>query len=243
MYIEELIQFVTSTGQHMFNRFPTSSLGLNDYRILESIASRLYYNQDLLTEKQATLIIKLLKKNRDVIRPFVPTIDDHIDNPQWQHPFRIIPSTKKISVTEGSEACINLEFPFDQEVVETFRKRNQEVHPIHQGAWNNSNKCWRFNLTETNIEWLGSFLLPKGFEAEPRFSDLLAEVTGVVNSIEQHLPMLVQTSTGFELRNAHPKIPQPETTDLVEALFWARDYGINSWDDTIDDALSLKYAL
>lgn len=238
MYIEELIQFVTSTGQHLFNRFPTQSLGLNDYKILTSIAERLYYNQDRLTEKQAGLIVKLLKKNRDVIRPYIPTIDDHINNPQWQHSFRIIPTVKKISIKKDVDSFIVAEFPFDQEVVETFRKRNQEIHPLHAGAWNSEEKKWQFKLTETNINWLGNFLLPRDFEASEDFLKLFADVKRVMNNFETHLPMLVQTATGFEIKNAHGKIPQPETNNLAEALFWARDYGINTWDDTIDDRIN-----
>lgn len=240
MYIEELIQFVTSTGQHLFNRFPTSSLGLNDYKILSSIAERLYYNQDRLTEKQAGLIIKLLKKNRDVIRPHVPAIDDHIDNPQWQHPFRIIPTVKKISIKKDGNTFIVAEFPFDQEVVEAFRKRNQEVHPVHAGAWNSEEKKWHFRLTETNINWLGNFLLSRDFEASDDFLKLFADVNGVINNFETYLPMLVQTDTGFEIKNAHAKVPQPNTTNLAEALFWARDYGITSWDDKIDNRINTE---
>ena len=238
MYIEELIQFVTSTGQHLFNRFPTNSLGLNDYKILTSIAERLYYNQDRLTEKQAGLIIKLLKKNRDVIRPYVPKIDDHIDNPQWQHPFRIIPTVKKISIKKDVDSYIVAEFPFDQEIVEAFRKRNQEVHPVHSGAWNSEEKKWHFRLTETNINWLGNFLLPRDFEASEDFLKLFADVNDVINNFETYLPMLVQTDTGFEIKNAHAKIPQPETNNLAEALFWARDYGVTAWDDKIDDRIN-----
>lgn len=238
MFIEELVQFVTSTGQHLFNCFPTASLGQNDFKILESIAERLYYNQDKLTERQARLIINILKKNRDAIYPFVPTIDDHINNPQWQHPFRVIPTYKKISIKKGSESIIVAEFPFDQEIVDAFRKRNQEVHPVHAGAWNSEERKWHFNLTETNISWLGNFLLPLRFTADDEFLTLFADVNKVINNVENHLPMIVQTPAGFEIKNAHPKVPQPNTDNLAEALFLARDYGVTSWDDGIDDRIN-----
>ena len=230
MYIEELIQFVTSSGQFLFNRFPTSSLGLNDYKILESISTRLYYNGDRLTEKQAVLVIKLLKKNRDAIRPHVPSIDQLLANPQWQHPFRIIPTVKKLSI-EGSS--IFVEFPYEEELVQALRSRNQDVHPIHTGAWDHEAKKWKFQLTETNIEWLGNYLMPKGFEADDKFRELHADIMDVILNLEDRLPMVVQTPDGFAINNAHPKVPQPESTNLAEVLFWARDYGITTWDDSI----------
>ena len=230
MYIEELIQFVTSSGQYLFNAFPTNVIGLNDYKILESIATRLYYNQDRLTEKQAILVVKLLKKNRDVIRPHLPSIDQLLENPQWQHPFRVIPTIKKISI-DG--AHILVEFPYEQDLVEALRGRNQDVHPIHAGAWDHEVRKWKFQLTETNIEWLGNFLLTKGFDADEKFQQLYAEVIDVIHNIENRLPMIVPTSSGFAIKNAHPKVPQPETNNLAEVLFWARDYGITTWDDSI----------
>lgn len=238
MYIEDIVQIVTSTGQHMFNQFPTTLLGLNDYKILESIASRLYYNQDQLTEKQATLIIRLLEKNRDVIRPHVPTIDDHISNPQWQRPFRVIPAHKKITISNNGESRIKLEFPYDLEIVDSFRKRNQEVHPIHHGAWSSEGKVWQFSLTESNISWLGNFLIPRGFKADEDFLKLFADANSVISNVETYLPMLAEAPNGFEIKNAHPKVPQPTTSNLAEALFLARDYGITSWDDRINNRIN-----
>lgn len=235
MYIEDLIQFVTSTGHHIFNRFPATIFSINDYKILESIASRVYYNQDQLTEKQATLILKLLKKNKDGIRPYVPSIDALIDNPQWKTPFRIIPTNKKISIVDQH---ILIEFPYDQEIVESFRKRNQEVHSLHQGAWNHNIKKWSFNLTEVNIEWLGKFLLPKEFEADEQFKLFFNEIAEVIHQIENCLPMLVEKDNKFSIVNAHHKIEQPSTTNLAEVLFWARNFGISHWDDAIDKRIN-----
>jgi hypothetical protein len=234
MYIEDLIQLATGSGQYLFQH---QYLAGNDQRILESISNQIAYNQNTLTEKQGTLVLKILKKNKDVLRTAVPTIDQDLDQPKWKTPFRILPKYKKISIErlpESTVSSIVIEFPYDEELVESFRRRNQEVHEIHKGAWDVSIKKWAFLLTERNIEWLGSVLLPRNFHAEQDFLDLYSQVSQVTREVEKYIPMLTCTNSRFALLNVHKNVPQPEATNLAEVLFWARDYGITTWDDNIE---------
>ena len=243
MYIEELIQLATSTGQFLFGQTPILVTG-NDYRILESISSQLVYNNNHLTEKQATLVVKLLKKNRDTLRPYVPNIDAVLENPQWKFPFRIIPSVKRISIQETEntqEKFILIEFPYDDTLVTTFRKRNSEVHDLHKGQWNSNLKKWSFGLTEPSILWIGDTLLSLGFSADDTFSSYYQELVELRSQFESVLPMLVSTANGFGIANAHHKVPQPETTDLAKAILHARDHGICVWDDEIDQRISNEF--
>jgi hypothetical protein len=77
-------------------------------------------------------------------------------------------------------------------------------------------------------------LLGKEFQADDEFILLYTQIKEVHESIESILPMLVETSSGFEIKNAHQKVKQPETKNLIKALFLARDHGITYWDDEID---------
>lgn len=238
MYIEDLIQLATGSGQYLFQH---QYLTGNDQRILESISNQLAYHQSTLTEKQGILALKILKKNTDVLRSAVPSIDDLLDNPRWKTPFRVLPKLKQVSIgtIEGSTSkFIMVEFPYDEPIVEAFRRRNQEVHDAHKGAWEPSLKKWVFKLTERNIEWLGSLLMSKGFHTSQEFVDLYHEISKVTLEIEKHLPMLVQKDSKFNLINVHKNIPQPESVNLAEVLFWARDYGITTWDDSIEDRIN-----
>ena len=240
MYIEELIQLATSTGQFLFGQTPILVTG-NDYRILESISSQLVYNNNHLTEKQATLVVKLLKKNRDTLRPYVPNIDAVLENPQWKFPFRIIPSVKRVSIQKSEDSQENfilVEFPYDDALVTTFRKRNSEVHDLHKGQWNSNLKKWAFGLTEPSVMWIGDTLLSLGFSADETFSSYYQELVELRSQFEKTIPMLVSTDNGFEIVNAHKKVPQPETGDLAKAVLHARDYGITVWDDKIDQRIT-----
>lgn len=240
MYIEELIQFATGSGPWLFkhNNFVTG----HDSTILSSLADQIAYNANQLTEKQGHLALRILNKHRTELRPSVPTIDDILDNPKWKNPFRVISQQKHISIIKGdfdgvTKTAITVAFPYNDQLVETMRKRNHDVHQLHKGTWDGNIKKWVYSLTETNIEWIGTTFLPQEFSADSQFMELYRSVTEIFLDIETHLPMLVQTDTGFSLKNCHKNIPQPTTTNLVEALFWAREYGINTWDDTIDEQL------
>lgn len=233
MYIEELIQFAVGAGPWLFKH--GSLISGHDHTILESMATQLAYNQGQLTEKQGTLALRILSKNRDKIVVQIPTLDSILKDPKWKFAFRVLPKNKKISIkTENAFSKILVEFPFEESIVEAFRKRNQEVHELHRGLWDHEAKKWAFSFTEINIDYLGSILLDKEFQADDEFIALYEQVKNVHMDIENILPMLVETSTGFEIKNAHPKIQQPTTKSLVEALFWARDYGITTWDDNVD---------
>lgn len=233
MYIEELIQFAVGSGPWLFKH--ESLVSGHDYTILDSMANQLAYNQGQLTEKHGTLALRILSKNRDRILVQIPTLDTLLKEPKWKFPFRVLPKNKNISiVTDQNHSKILVEFPYEEPIVEAFRKRNQDVHELHKGIWDHELKKWSFGFTENTIEYLGNMLLDKEFRADDEFMSLYAQIKEVHQDIENVLPMLVETANGFEIKNAHPKIEQPKTKNLAEALFWARDYGVTTWDDHID---------
>jgi hypothetical protein len=214
----------------------------HDGTILSSLGDQIAFNANQLTEKQGHLALRVLNKHRSELRSAVPLIDAILDKPVWKHPFRVISQQKRISIiktpVEGNTGnVIALEFPYNETLVELLRKRNSEVHQLYKGTWDGNVKKWIFNLTETTIEWIGSIFLAQEFHASEEFIELYRSVGETFLAIEHHLPMLIQTNNEFELINCHKKIPQPETNNLVEALFWAREYGITTWDDTIDSKI------
>ena len=240
MYIEDLIQFATGSGPYLFKSGVTISDG-RDFNVLSSMGDQLLYNGNQLTEKQGLLALRLLNKYRDELRPFVTSLDDDLDNPKWKNSFRVLPKHKTVKIDIHSQSsklhhkkCILVEFPYDNDLVEAFRKRNTGLHELHKGSWDSSIKKWVFALTETNIEWLGNTLLSKEFQPDEEFTELYQSVVSTLNNLESHIPMIVKSDTGYVLKNTHKSIPAIKTDDLTEALFLARDYGITTWDNEID---------
>jgi hypothetical protein len=202
------------------------------------------YNSQL-TEKQGNLALKLLNKYRDQIRPWVPTVDDDLNNPKWKNPFRVLPKHKTVKIATHDQPakfhngkCILVEFPYDDDLVNLFRKRNSEVHELHKGGWDANIKQWVFALTEKNIEWVGSTLLPREFQMDEEFTSLYQDTQQVLVELETHIPMIIADNGKYSLKNVHRSVPSIETTNLTEALFLARDYGINTWDNIIDEQIN-----
>ena len=240
MYIEDLIQFATGSGPYLFK----SSVSISDprdFNVLSSMGDQLLYNGNQLTEKQGLLAVRLLNKYRDDLRPFVATLDDDLDNPRWKNSFRVLPKHKTVKIGIHSppsklhnEKCILVEFPYDNDLVEAFRKRNTELHELHKGSWDSNIKKWVFALTETNIEWLGNTLLAREFQPDAEFTELYHQVVDALAKLESHIPMMVASDSGYVLKNTHKSVPAIKIDNLTEALFLARDYGVTTWDNEID---------
>jgi hypothetical protein len=245
MYIEDLINTVTNTASWVISgRHVNIDWAASDSAFLNSIAEQYAFHNTALTEKQAHAVIKILDKNRDKIRPYVSNIDDILSAPLWKNPFRVLPTISRISIAKHNQParyfngeCIHVEFPFDHTLVEVIRKRNSELHDLHKGHWDSNLKAWIFGFTEKNILWLGELLLPRGFQSDAPFLKYYTQATDAFANIENHMPMLVNTAEGYQIVNAHPKVPQPNTHNVIEALFWARDYGIIVWDNDIEQQL------
>jgi hypothetical protein len=240
MYIEDLIHFATGSGPYLFksNRCISDP---KDFEVLSSMGDQLLFNSNQLTEKQGHLAVKLLNKYRIEMRPFVPTLDNDLDNPKWKNPFRVLPRHKRISIGNHEQPakfhngkCILIEFPYDDNIVNLFRSHNTEMHELYKGGWDANLKQWVFALTEKNVEWLGDNLLSKDFYADDQFQSLYQEIKAVIPNMESHIPMITASDNGYTLINVHRSVPSIETGNLVEALFLAREYGITTWDDTID---------
>jgi len=231
MYIEDLVQLVVVSVWH----------NGQDQSFLQSIADQLAFQNLALTEKQGTHTLKILNKHKDAIRNSIPHIDRVLDTPQWKHAFRVLPKVKTISIGIHNQPakffngkCVLVEFPYDQNLVETFKKRNSSLHELHKGQWDANLKKWIFALTEKNISWLGDILVPQEFIADQEFIELYNSIKQVRDNIEHHMPMVSTSNGQYTIINAHKSVPQPKTSNLAQTLFFAKEYGINTWDDAVD---------
>lgn len=242
MYIEDLLQRVTNHGQWAIGSGRVFiDWTQQDSTFLDSVSEQLFFNNSTLTEKQGALILRIFDKNRDKIRSWVKDIDVILQNPKWKNPFRVLPKVKTIAIgTHNQPAkfvngkCIIVEFPYDQALIEVFKKRNNDLHELHKGHWDAGLKKWIFGFTERNIAWLGDNLLLKEFHADQEFLETYNNIKEVRDSVEDHLPMLTLQNGRYTIVNAHQSVLQPNTDNLAKALFFAKEYGINTWDDAVE---------
>lgn len=244
MYIEDLITKVALSGMFTFNDLRMSGFAnTKDFEILMSMSDQIELG-NALTEKQAVLALRILHNHQNSINQSVPEITTALDNPKWKFPFRSLSMVRKISIEphppksgfSGSE-CIFVRFPFSNDIVDQLRKRNPTVHDLHKGHWDNDAKSWIFNLTEKNIAFLGDLLIPMDFQIDEQFAEYYIEVCDIRKNVEAHIPLLVLDDNNLVIKNAHRMVTQPNTDNVIEALFNARRQGILTWDDAIQAKL------
>ena len=236
MYIEDLIKLVTNNfRQVIFYR---------DMEIMQNICDQLYLNGGI-TEKQGTLILRILNTHKDSLRSIICDIDEILETPNWQKPFRTLNNIRKISIekrkspytgVEGNNIVIR--FPFDKDLVEHFRSLNSSVHQLHRGSYDQNDKVWVFGLTEQNILKIGDSVLSRDFHASAEFLEYYNECNKIRENIEQNIPLLVYREGQYVIDNAHALVPQPNTDNLIEALFHARSHGITTWCDDIEKKIN-----
>ena len=136
MYIENLICEATNTGLWTSTRktFNVPWQG-TDYAFIQSLAEQIAFQNLALTEKQANHALKILDKHRDSLRQWVPLSDNMLETPKWKNVFRVLPTVKTIKVGVHKQParyfngkCILVEFPYDHNLVDVFRKRNTDLH-------------------------------------------------------------------------------------------------------------------
>jgi hypothetical protein len=60
----------------------------------------------------------------------------------------------------------------------------------------------------------------------------------VEKNVDKYTPMVVFEDKEFRFANVHSNLPQPTSTYLLEVLFYAKKYGIYTWDESITLALA-----
>ena len=237
MVIEDYILGVSGYGKWAFQN-NSVAVAPQDAVFFESVAAQLSAGS-ALTEKQGTLAVKLLRKyTHRFDTKMYPTARQDLENPQWKAPFRVLPVNKTITIEKHNKfgKIIHLEFPFDEKLVTHIKSWNKAQW--NRGQWDPNIRKWEMTLREDNILMIGDQIISEGFNADEEFHSFYNTADSIRNQIEDHLPMVVNSDIGYRFINHHIKIPQLDTTDVVEALYTARDYGITTWDDVIESKLT-----
>ena len=149
----------------------------------------------LLTQSQAGLIVKILKKHKVIAQKYNFDYSDQIENPVWKNEFRILDLTKKIFVEkdEAGELLIFLKFPFSMK--ETFdREFSTEKDHFRHSKWNQEKKLREVKFSEINVVALYEFLQKHNFEIDDSFLEVVELVEDLWTNQEDFLPY----STIFE---------------------------------------------
>lgn len=238
MTIEDLIE--TAAGIHRTNTKPIN-MGLYHVKPITDMALKVY-NGQALTQRQASYAISILIKYKNQLtRSIGKDVMPMLDSPVYRMALRT-PSTKTITISP-QDLTINVEFPYDDSIIEKIRQYRNEFFSKRSSVFISSDilwneKQWVFSLKEENIKFIASELMPFGFTADELFTEYLEQIHQVEKDFEQYVPMLAYESGKFVYKNTSANLPILDTDDLEEALFRAKQAGISVWDDSVDHIIS-----
>ena len=249
MYIEDIIDNLVGIGS--LGNAPPAFLSAYDDMLLTSFDSQLSSGLGL-TEKQQALSVRILKKHSQEISNLISKpVELFLENPQFRSPPRSISHSKTVKLfkdQENKRSLIRVSFPYDEKLVNDIKvykrvtsiKRTSVSRSINYEDifWNTQSRTWDFHLREEHIDWLSSKLSSEGFSFDNELVEFSKEISKVKNQIEKYVPMVIFDGKNFKFSNTHKNIPQPQSSDLLEVLFYARKYGISTWDENIDQALN-----
>ncbi len=229
LYIEDLICRLGNSGNYMFTT--PLSVWTMDQKVVDSLAQNPTLGKGF-TEKQRALVLRLCKKYKNqLVIALGPAAELALDNPEFK--FNLVeptPLEKSITVV-GKEILVK--FPFNEDLVAKIRQ-NKNSKGMNLVEWSSESKAWKFVLEENNILWLLNNIVSLDFTVDEEFLRLAGEITGILDKIEDHVPMVVLEDGKFSFKNVHHSVTQPSSNDIIETLLLAKQYGITTWDENVE---------
>jgi len=207
-----------------------------DARLVVSIYEQII-TKNSLTEKQGAAMVKILKRYHSAISTHAgQDILQYLENPTYRLGIRKINTVKRITIVEHElyERAIQVEFPFDQNIIEAIKSKK---HIQHTGQWDSEKKSWIFPLSEYSVAHLAKIAQENSFEMDAEFTSFVKQYNAVVENIEQYIPILVAENDGVKIRNFDEKLANFSSENILKSVFEARKLGVLTWGENIGDHL------
>lgn len=204
------------------------------------------------SEKQANYLAKILRKKMKKIEQVCNTgpLDTSFENPTFKFPFKsALPQIKTVTIETGEDGnqVIRIVFPFNHDTVVALRARKlkynrcginfiKSPYNIDGVHWNSKAKSWDLNLEEDNILWVYDNF--KDFVWDDNFKHFANQIPAIIENMHEHIPMMIYQDGAFKFINTHSTVEQPNTSELVKALFHAKKNGISTWDETVEEMIN-----
>ena len=207
-----------------------------DTNLISSFGNQIVQGR-ALTQKQANISIKILKKHIIAISSLLSKdITPYLTNPIFRFPIRVVSSVKKISIEndEHHGKIIRMEFPFNDGIISKIRSAKSR---LNLAIWEPEGKYWVFSVDAENIDFLLTLGSEENFEFCEEFTNYATQVKEIKKNVEKYVPMVVVENEKYKFVNISIPVPQPDSENLVETLFLARKLGIFTWSDAIEQQL------
>lgn len=227
MYIEDILAKLFHCRLNVF-----------DSKIINSFHWQISVDSLSLTEKQSYLAVKICKKYQNQLEKMINTdLDLILANPQFKYPVR--PSAiLQHSVTYITEPkkMFKVIFPYNENIVSRI-KDHAKNYPGNGAKWDTDLKAWLLTPTEGNLSLIKDYLIPNNFIVDAPISEMIEKYDEILKNIENFVPSVVLENEKISYKNVYETVPPLDTNNIVEALFNARQNGITTWDENIENYL------
>lgn len=162
------------------------------------------YDGNPLTKNQASYIIKILEKYKNLSAAEGVDYRNDLPNLQWKQPFRVLDLEKKIYVESGKsgqlEICLKFPYQLKKEFDEEINVNSSSSSRVSH--WDQEDKVRRLKFYEFNLITLYEFAMKHGFDIDDSFMSVLADVEEIWQNSEEIAPYSELTEFGVQLRNA-----------------------------------------
>ena len=227
MYIEDILGILTFRVQA--NPF--------DLNLITSFYDQICKGSGL-TAKQSHIALKIINKYIDKINIAVgKDLTLAITNPTYRLGIRSIATTKNISIFTNKDSLkfVKVQFPYNEAMVTEIKKIKST---FIYNSWDAEDKAWIFSLEGKTIEFFGSWSTTYNFTVDEEFKNLVDQLPLVDINFESIIPHVAFDGENTKFNNVHSTVNQPTSNDIVKTLFEARRYGIQQWDDSIENILT-----
>lgn len=207
-----------------------------DSKIISSFHNQISIGSGF-TEKQANLALKILSRQKSKIESVLSKdISPFLENPTFRLAKRSVNSSKILNIVSHKTfgKVIHAKFPYDQSIVNLIRQ-NKTGATYRQ--WDGEEKAWVFSLDERNLMLLMEINETYGFQLDQEINGYFDQIKSVKENFENFIPMIGFRNEEFCFLNCDQKIPKISTKNPVEALFIGRKYGIQTWEDQVEQQL------
>jgi len=174
----------------------------NDYSAAHSFYGILLDNR-ALTKNQSNYVLKILKNNKDWFNRSGLDSDKLLSNPQWKNNFRVIDTSKRLSVAVDNDGRLVYEFKFPYSLKETFEKemfstKKQSMH----STWDYDNRVRKLPFYEHDIIKVLDFAKKHNFEIDSEVFNLEDQIEAIWNQYDNIVSMSVIEDNQIVLKNA-----------------------------------------
>ena len=230
MFVEDLIGLLITRVQ----------MNPYDSKIVSSFYDQIFRGNGL-TEKQADLAVKILKRQKNKLEIILSqNIDSFLENPTFRLQKRSVPNNKVLEIHDNDlfKRAIHATFPYNEEIIQKIRKDRSK---LNHAQWDPEKKSWIFSLDEKSLVFIKDNFSSHDFKVSDELQNYFNEIDKIQRTMENFVPMVSFRENKVHFDNFSQFLPKIETDNILDALFFARKLGIQTWDDNIEVFLEKNY--